>query len=153
MRWLDSAPVNRLIFVVVAGVVLCAAGLIFARVADQPPDPDCEHVDRALRLWATAVPGIYQNVPTDSPTAPGPTATAKAEARTADDIRGHAELIERQTLRSDVVRLADAVDMVSTSRRAATDPMSPPSKDYIGGINAMNSTVHDLKQACPEAGD
>jgi hypothetical protein len=144
--------VNRLIFVVVAGLVLCAAGVIFARVADQPPDTDCEQVDLALRLWATAVPGIYQNVPTDSPAA-GPSATAGAEARTADDIRGHAELIERQTLRSDVVRLADALDMVSSSRRAATDPMSPPSKDYIGGINAMNAAVHDLKGACPEVGD
>jgi hypothetical protein len=144
--------VNRLIFVVVAGVVLCAAGVIFARAADQPPDADCEQLDRALRLWATAVPGIYQNVPSDSPIA-GPSATAEAEARTADDIRGHAELIERQTLRSDVVRLADALDMVSTSRRAATDPMSPPTKDYIGGINGMNSAVHDLKKACPEVGD
>jgi hypothetical protein len=136
----------------VAGVVLCAAAVIYARAADQPPDPDCEQVDRALRLWATAVPGIYQNVPTDSPTA-GPSATAEAEARTADDIRGHAELIERPALRSDVVRLADGLDMVSNSRRAATDPMSPPSKDYIGGINAMNSAVHDLKKACPEVGD
>ena len=108
---------------------------------------DCLHVDQVLRHWAHVLPRV-QRALTDAqdPALISDTATA------AVAIRDEAQAILDSSLRSTALALADSIDRISLGN-PSTPPHGVPDQNYMAGMQGSMSAGHDLKLACPAAGD
>jgi hypothetical protein len=147
--------------VVATMLVLVGAGLAIAYFGrdDDGLSADCQQAENALRPWGATMPGVYATLPTDiaRPPEKGEPGTDYAaagarEAKAANDIRLKAALEMDPTLRSSLLRVADAFDMLSRSRTQPTVP-SVPSKDFFAATTNMNDAIHQIVVACPGIGD
>jgi hypothetical protein len=142
------------VILVLAGVLLvCGIGtatvlLTRTDAHGTRPSEDCAHVDQALRHWGVVLPGIQVALTGQADT----TTLSRDTANAAGTVRREAESIEDPDLKATVTTLAGQLDLVSQGN-SSSPPNGVPDKDYVGGLNGMMSTAHDLKVACPEAGD
>ncbi len=117
-------------------------------IGQSKPTADCVHADKAMRHYAGVLPDIMAALATDSDTAKLSQDTAAAAAQ----IRSTADQIKDSTLQAKVDRLAADVELISGSS-PGSGPNKFPDKDYMSGYQDATTVLHDLKVACPQAGD
>lgn len=108
---------------------------------------DCLHVDQALRHWVRVLPRVQRAL-----TGTGDPALISDTATAAVAIREEAQAIQDSSLRSTAMALADSIDRISLGN-PFTPPHGFPDQNYMAGMQDSISAGHDLKLACPAAGD
>ena len=140
----------------VAGAIIVAllstAALAALMSRSDREDNDCAKVDSALRIALPARLDAFVNMP-GHPRRPADPSQPDDEARAANDIRSIAATIDAPSLRARVIAIADDLEAMSRSRTAVVDPAAPPDKQFMGAVQDMGTSIHDLVKACPGIGD
>ena len=138
---------------IVAGVGAAAGVALVAVVAlhlTSPRHDDCTVAADAISIWRSMTAAVDQMLDRGGDQL---LIAAVTESATADQLRTRAGGVASPHIRADVIGLADAVETISGSHRAAIasrrDATASPDPQYVKGSRDAVAAAAALRMACP----
>jgi hypothetical protein len=140
---------HRLILVGAAAAVVAAVAVVAVLHLTTPRHDDCAVAADVISTWRSMTVSVDEMLDGGG----DQLLAAFTESATADLLRSKAGVVASPHIRADVIGLADALETIARSHRAAIashqDPATRPDPQYIKGSQDAVAAAAALRMACP----